>query len=163
MRILIISMTCLLAACGQSQQTVSYTDSEGNKRSVEVAEDGDTRVVKSDDGMISAVGHKGGEKAKFTAVAAQYPGSNIASVVDLDMGGIKRHTIVLQSNDTPAAIIAFYKGKAEAAGEKLSMVEGSNSTLLAIGGRNLADAPVTISVDGKAGGMTTIAMNIAVP
>jgi hypothetical protein len=157
MRGIIISSTLLLAACGSSDK-ISYKDSEGNDRSITVEDSGGTRTVTSGDGMISAKGTKGGANARFPGFAPQYPGATVQVAVDMDVGngkvkGVNQHMITMQTKDTPDAVIAFYKGKAEASGKSVKQMDSATGPMLMIGGNSPLDAEgYVIAMPAGAGG-----------
>ncbi|MFM2410945.1 MAG: hypothetical protein RL481_1773 [Pseudomonadota bacterium] len=157
MRILMLSSTLLLAACGSSD-TIRYKDSEGNDRTINVQDKDGTRSVSSDDGLTRAKGTRGSAKARFPAFAPQYPGANVQSVVDMDVGtgstgGVKQHIITMASPDTPEKVIAFYRTSISASGKSVKEAEGATGPMLVVGGTNPLDAEgyVTAMANGAAG------------
>lgn len=161
MRNATILSTLLLAACGQSDQTVNYKDSEGNDRSIRVTEKGAERTVTSDDGMIRAKGALGGARARFPAFAPQYPGATIQSVVDLDAGpagqtNVKQHVITMKTKDTPDAVIAFYKGKIGASGKSVRQVDSATGPMLMIGGSSPLNMEGMVTAMPVASGETSV-------
>jgi hypothetical protein len=159
MRFKTLIIAALLAGCGQSDKTVSFKDSEGNTRSVDVSDRGDTRTVRSNDGVISATGTKGGKNAVFPSFAPQYPGSTIASTVEMDMAGRKQHMIVQNTSDDTTAVAAFYRTKAEASGKKFQEYPSPAGPTLVIGGTSLMDADATIGI-AKAGAVTSVSLSV---
>jgi hypothetical protein len=160
MRRLIVMSTLLLVACGGSD-TVSYKDSEGNDRSVTVKDGGDTRTVTSDDGLIKAQGTKGGKNARFPSFAPQYPGATVQVAVDMDIGngqvkGVNQHMITMQTKDTPDAVIAFYKGKAEATGKSVRQMDSATGPMLMIGGNSPLDAEGYVTAMSVGSGGTSV-------
>ncbi len=158
MRSLLLIPTLLLAACGQSDQTVSYEDSEGNEQTINVEDNGDTRTVTSEDGLISAEGSQGGANARFPDYAPQYPGSTVQSAIDLNAGtaqtgGVTQHTITMMTSDTPEAVIAFYAERAAASGKSVTQLDSATGPMLIIGGTSLMDmeGAVTAMPAGAAG------------
>jgi hypothetical protein len=157
MRILMLSSTLWLAACGGSD-TVRYKDSEGNDRSITVQDQDGTRSVASDDGMMRATGTQGSAKARFPAFAPQYPGAKVQTVVDMDVGtgstgGIKQHIITMASPDTREKVIAFYRTSIGASGKSVKEVNSATGPTLVVGGTNPLDAEgyVTAMANGAAG------------
>lgn len=147
----------LLSACGNSE-TIGYNDSEGNDRTISVKDKDGTRSVTSDDGLIRAKGTQGSAKARFPAFAPQYPGANVQSVVDVDVGtgaigGVKQHIITMASADTPETVIAFYRTRIGASGKSVKEVKGATGPMLVVGGTNPLDAEgyVTAMANGAAG------------
>lgn len=161
MRKATILSTLLLAACGQSDKTVTYEDSEGNERSVRVTDTGSERSVASDDGMIRGKGSQGGTKARFPAYAPQYPGATIQSVVDMDAGpagqtNVKQHIITMNTKDTPGAVIAFYKGKIGASGKSVRQVDSATGPMLMIGGTSPLNMEGMVTAMPVASGGTSV-------
>ncbi len=136
MRALIVALTLFLSGCGQSEESVEFKDSEGNTRSVEVIDEGDTRTVKSDDGLMTTVGTQDEDKAKFPDYAPRYTGSKVVSVVDLDMGGMKRQMITQHSADAAETVLAFDKSEFAKAG--VTVTEMPSGT----GGTGLSEGPL---------------------
>lgn len=165
MRKAIIVSALLLAACGQSDQSVTYKDSEGNDRSVSVTDNGGERTVTSDDGMIQAKGRQGGEKARFPAYAPQYPGAKVQSVVDMDVGQsgstkITQHIITMHTPHAPDAVISFYRTKISAAGKSMKEVKSGTGPMLMIGGSSPLDMEGAITAMPVASGGTSVNVSV---
>jgi hypothetical protein len=157
MRLLILLSAMLLSACGNSE-TIGNKDSEGNDRSISVQDKDGTRSVTSDDGLIRAKGTQGSAKARFPAYAPQYPGANVQSVVDMDVGtgasgGVKQHIITMASPDTPEKVIAFYRSRIGASGKRVKEINGATGPMIVVGGTSPLDAEgyVTAMANGTAG------------
>lgn len=165
MRSLPLISFLMLAACGQSEQSVSYKDSEGNDRSISVTENGDTRTVTSDDGLIRATGARGGGNARFPAYAPQYPGSTIQSAVDMNAGtaatgGVKQHVITMLTSDTPDDVIAFYKDKLGSSGKSVKEVKSATGPMLMVGGSSPLDMEAMVTATPASTGGTSVNISL---
>jgi hypothetical protein len=165
MRNSILVLAMFLAACGQSDQTVTYKDSEGKERSLEVSDSGADRTVTSDDGLIKAKGSQGGEKARFPAYAPQYPGAKVQSVVDMDVGQsgstkITQHIITMHTPHAPDAVISFYRAKISAAGKSMKEVKSGTGPMLMIGGSSPLDMEGAITAMPVASGGTSVNVSV---
>jgi hypothetical protein len=161
MRTPILMSALLLSACGQSEQNITYKDSEGNDRGISVKDSGDTRTVATDDGLITATGSQGSAKARFPAFAPQYPGAKVQSVVDMNAGtvgtgGVKQHTITMLTQDTPDTVIAFYKGKISANGKPVQEMGDATSPMLIVGGPDVMKAEGYITAMPVGSGGTSV-------
>lgn len=170
MRKIIFVPTLLLAACGQGDQTVTHRDSEGNEHLLEVEDNGETRTVTSDDGLIAAKGTLGGAQARFPDYAPQYPGAKVQSVVDMDVGRsgatkIKQHMITMQTPDAPDAVLSFYRTKIRAAGKDLNEVNSATGPMLMIGGTTPLnmEAAVSATPAGSAGTSVNVTITTKFP
>jgi major membrane immunogen (membrane-anchored lipoprotein) len=158
--LLIISLI-LLTACSKSDESVTYKDSEGNDRKINVEDSGDTRTVTSDDGLIRAEGTQGGKNARFPDYAPQYPNAKVQSVVDMDMGpagasGFKSHTITMMTSDSPDAVVAFYKDKVGASGKRIEVMDTQTGPMLIIGGTSMMDAEAVVTAMPISGSATSV-------
>lgn len=165
MRKSIIALTLLLAACGQSDQTVTYRDSEGNERALDVSDRGGERTITSDDGLITAQGTKNGAKARFPDYAPQYPGATVQSVVDMDVGQsgkmrVKQHIITMQSKDSPDTVIAFYREKIRSAGKSVKEVRSATGPMLMVGGASALDMEGAVTAMPIASGGTSVNVSV---
>jgi hypothetical protein len=165
MRKLILVVALFLVACGQSDQKVTYRDSEGNARSLEVRDNGEGRTVTSDDGSIAAKGSRGGAKARFPAYAPQYPGATVQTVVDMDAGQsgstkIKQHIITMQTPDAPDAVISFYRTKISATGKSVKEVKSETGPMLMIGGPSPLDMEGAITAMPVPSGGTSVNVSV---
>jgi hypothetical protein len=150
-KLLFFAVAIVVAACGKSEQTVSYKDSEGVKKTITSTKDGNKQVVKTEDGKLLATGTQGGSTAVFHPAAPQYPGSRVTSSVDMPPlmpGGRAAHVITQSTSDSQAAVVAFYKTKASAAGMPVTEQASPTGTLIAIGKPDkigLTDLMITVS------------------
>jgi hypothetical protein len=165
MRQSILVCALLLSACGQSSETVTVKDSEGNERSVEVTQNGDTRTVTSGDGLIKAEGKMGGKDARFPAFAPQYPGSEVQGVVDMTAGtsatgGMKQNIITQSTKDTPEAVVAFYKEKAAGSGKRVQEIKSATGPMLIIGGTSMIDMEATVTAMPVPSGGTSVNVTV---
>lgn len=164
MRIVLLGLSVVttivsLAGCGQGNQTVTVKDSEGVERTATVADSGDTRTVKSGDGLITATGTQGGKNARFPAFAPQYPGSTVQAVVDNTVGtaatgGVKMHIITMRTDDAPDAVMAFYKSAA--GGKRLQELPSGTGPTLIIGGTGMTDYEAAITAMPTPSGGTSV-------
>lgn len=151
-----LALAVAIAACGKSEQSVSYKDSEGAKKSVTFTDDGDKRVVKGADGKVVATGTKGAAAATFPPAAPRYPGSQVQSSVDMPgmMPGRGTLQIITQAtSDPPTAVVDFYKAKAAGAGLPVKEQTTATGPVLLIGKPDkLGLTDVTITAMPTAGG-----------
>jgi hypothetical protein len=71
-------------------------------------------------------------------------------------GGVKQHTITMQTPDTPEAVIAFYKEKIAAGGKPMTEMNGATGPTLTIGGPGLMDAEGYITAMPVGSGGTSV-------
>lgn len=165
MRTLVIVSILLLAACGKSDQTVTFSDSKGDERSLTVKESAGERTVSTDDGLISAKGTQDKSKARFPAYAPQYPGAKVQSVVDIDAGQsgstkIKTHVITMHTPDAPDAVMSFYRTKVSASGKSVNEVKSDTSPMLMIGGSSPLNMEGSITAMPVASGGTSVNVSV---
>ena len=152
MRKLAIALVVFVAACGKSDQTISYKDSEGKKQSIDVTDAGGKRTVKSADGLIKAEGTRGGANAVFPVYAPQYPSAKVVSTVNMDMAGKKVQMIVQHSNDSEDKVVAFYKSGFQNASKKIAEHKSETGFMLIEG--SMTNPQVQVIVKGTPTGST---------
>jgi hypothetical protein len=110
---IIVSSLLALAACGKSdEKTITLNDETGATA---------TATVSTDEGKVNITTNNGkftmeqNGSAKFNDGAPQYPGSKITSTMISNNDGKVGGMVAMETNDTPANVMAFYKAKMLAA------------------------------------------------
>ncbi|MFM1886614.1 MAG: hypothetical protein RL026_1771 [Pseudomonadota bacterium] len=131
---------------------------KGGTTTLSVDGDGDQVSIKSAEGQI--VHQEGGAGAIFPVHAPQYPGSAVMySTAFAAAEGGNSTTIMQQTSDGMAEVLAFYKGKLTAADLKV-MVETTmaDSAMLVVGTDSSSDPSVILNLSRDESGTTTITL-----
>jgi uncharacterized lipoprotein YehR (DUF1307 family) len=107
---LILSATILaLAACGKSdEKTITVNEADGSTATVTVSAKYENMTIETNEGKIT-IDQNG--VAKFSDAAPQYPGSKITSTMMANSDGKTGVRVVMETDDSPAKVMAFYKAK----------------------------------------------------
>jgi hypothetical protein len=123
MKLILSAALCFLAlgACSKSEEkTIAVKEAEDNNSTAiapvtpgKVFSDKTKFTVKSDDGKVTM---EQNGAAKFSDEAPQYPGSTITSTMrSTSDDGKTSGAVEMETGDSPADVIAFYKAKMTAA------------------------------------------------
>ena len=119
-----IGAAVALVGCGKSD-TKTYTDGSGN--SITTSKDGDGHMT-----ITGANGEKvefgTGSSAKLPADIPLYPGAKVTASFSGQGKDGSGGMVSFTTTDTPDAVVAFYKQKAEAAGMAQTMNMDMNGT-----------------------------------
>ncbi len=158
-RYLILSASVLaLAACGKKEETITIKTEDGSTATAVASSDGatSTTTIKTAEGEMKIAA---GGSATFPAFAPQYPGSTISSTMtasgDANNGG--GSMIGLETRDTPAQVMAFYKQKLVDANMPVKMETTTPQGGMLAAGEEGENRGVLITV-GMQGDKTSIAI-----
>jgi hypothetical protein len=107
---LILSASLLaLAACGKSdEQTITVKEDDGRTTTATISTEKEKVTIKSNEGNTTM---ELNGTAKFPDGAPQYPGSKVTNTVQSSGDGKSSNTVEIETNDSPADVLAFYKAK----------------------------------------------------
>ncbi len=95
----------------------------------------------------------------FPATVPPYPNSKVTAVVTNDKDGVKGHSLVLQTTDSPEAVAAFYANAMKPAKQTIDMSAGKSRILSYHDAASKLDVALTITPDR---GHTTVSI-VAAP
>jgi hypothetical protein len=107
---LILSASVLaLAACGKSdEQTITVKDDDGSTATATVDTKDEKVTIKTNEGNMTM---ELNGSAKFSNAAPQYPGSKITNSMQSRSDGKSSNMVEMETNDSPADVLAFYRAK----------------------------------------------------
>jgi len=144
-----IAAATALAGCGK-HDTKTYTDSNGN--SVAVSNSGDHMTMTGSNGEKVEIGGNQDVSGKLPAYLPMYPGGEVKSSVFGNAKDGNSGMVMFHTKAAAADIIAFYKGKAMAAGMSDAMDMNSGGTILYAGNNDKTNQTVQVAATGSSGG-----------
>lgn len=153
MRAMILGCCALLGACGSNEQ--QSTTIQGTTYSQD--RDG-TATIENEKGRLTAADGAAAAATSFPDFAPQYPGSTITTSLTSERQGIKRTSVVMETDKPVREVADFYKSRFEAAGltPKSSMVMDDAALLSSEAAGKKASATI-----GKNEAKTTIALSFS--
>lgn len=146
--ITMIAAAAGLAGCGKSDTKV-YSNGNG---SVAVSQTGDHMTMTGSNGEKVEIGGNQDVSGKLPAYLPMYPGGEVKSSVFGNAKDGNSGMVMFHTKAAAADIIAFYKGKAKAAGMSDAMDMNSGGTILYSGNNEKTNQTVQVAATGSGGG-----------
>lgn len=151
--VLPIAATIALAACSsEKSDTFETEDGEKGEYTVNSDDGGMNATITTKDGTATM---QSGEnvKADLPLGFTVYPGATVVSATNVDGGGTKGSLVMMETDEAPDKVAAFYRKQAEAAGINIEMEMTINGGEM-IGGKGDGGKMFSLNTtnnDGKTG------------